>query len=125
MRKKKKKKIVLIDDEPDILTTIQIFLESENYDVSTASDGMSGLELVKRIMPDLVVLDIMLPSMDGFNVCRMLKFDKNFMKIPIIMLTAKFQQQDKQLGKDVGADIYVTKPLELDVLLGKIRELIN
>ncbi len=120
-----KKKILLVDDEPDIVSVTVMRLEASGYEVITAEDGSSGYELAKSEKPDLIILDLMLPLMDGYQVCRLLKFDAQYKDIPIIMLTAKSQQEDKEWGEKVGADLYMTKPYEAKELLEKIRQLME
>jgi DNA-binding response OmpR family regulator len=119
-----KKRILIVDDENDILIVLRFRLEANNYEVLTASDGQEGLNKARTEKPDLIILDLMLPKLDGYKVCRMLKFDESYKSIPIIMFTAKVQQKDEELGKEMGADAYVTKPFEPEILLEKIRELL-
>ncbi|MDD5730893.1 MAG: response regulator [Candidatus Omnitrophica bacterium] len=118
-----KKKILVVDDEADIVSLLKIRLEASGYEVCTAGDGNSGYEKAKSEHPDLIILDLMLPGMDGYQVCRLLKFDQNYRAIPIIMLTAKSQKDDKDWGQKVGADCYLTKPFEAKEILEKIKEL--
>jgi DNA-binding response OmpR family regulator len=120
-----KKKILLVDDEVDFVEVVRVRLEDSGYEVLVAYDGEEGLERAEREEPDLIILDIMLPKISGFDVCRKLKIDENFKDIPIVMLTAKFQPNDIKFGEAMGADAYITKPFEPQVLLGKIRELLN
>mgnify|MGYP001592012938 CR=1 FL=1 len=119
-----KKKIVIVDDEQDILRTLKIFLEAEGFDVVTASDGVEGLDKIRKENPDAVILDIMLPKTDGYKICRILKFDKKFRVMPVIMFTARAQEEDERMGKEVRADAYITKPFDPDVLLAKLKELL-
>ena len=105
-------KILLIDDEPDIVRTLSLRLAPLGYNIITAMDGLIGLELARSEKPDLILLDIMLPKLDGFKVCRMLKYDQRYKDIPIIMITAKATDLDKEMGQDVGADDYLTKPFD-------------
>jgi len=91
----------------------------------TASDGQEGLDKARRDKPDLIMLDLMLPKIDGYKVCRMLKFDDRHKHTPIIMVTARAQENDEKLGYEVGADAYLTKPFESQVLLQKIKELLK
>jgi len=121
----KKMKILLVEDEPDMVEAVRIRLEANGFDVITASDGPDGLNKARTAGPDLVILDVMLPKMDGFKVCRMLKFDEKYRKIPIIMFTARTQQADLAQGKEMGADAYITKPFKSEELLAKIRELLG
>lgn len=119
-----RKKILIIEDEQDIITALRLRLESNSYQVISASDGADGLNKARSENPALIILDIMLPKLDGYKIARMLKFDEKFSKIPIIMLTAKVQQSDIQRGKEAGADAYVTKPFKAEELLGQIKQLL-
>ena len=119
------KKILITDDSPTIVAMIKDLLESAGYSVVTASDGQEALEKAKIEKPDLIILDLMLPKIDGYKVCAMLKFDKNYSKIPIIILTARAGESDKELGAEVHADAYVKKPFDPDTFLVKVKELIK
>jgi len=119
------KKIVLVDDEPDILRTLEIFLKSEGFNVLTATDGIKALDIIRASRPDLIVLDIMLPKLDGYKICRILKFDERYKKIPIVVFTARAQELDEKKAKEVKADAYITKPFHPDALLDKIKELLG
>ncbi len=121
----KKQRILLVDDEEDILNMTKMRLEASGYQVITASDGNTAYALAKSDSPDLIILDLMLPGMDGYQVCRLLKFDQNYRHIPVIMLTAKSQKEDKSWGEKVGADFYMTKPFEAKELLEQINLLIR
>src|SRR3989339_1390147 len=112
-----KPKILIVDDEQPILEALTIRLEANGYEVITAIDGADGLRKARLEKPDLIVLDVMLPKMNGYKVSRMLKFDENYQHIPIIMLTAKIQSVDMEQGKEAGADVYLTKPFQADELL--------
>jgi two-component system, OmpR family, alkaline phosphatase synthesis response regulator PhoP len=120
-----KKRILLVDDEVDFIEVVRVRLEDSNYEVIVAYDGEEALERAERDEPNLIILDIMLPKISGFDVCRKLKIDENFKNIPIIMLSAKFQPNDVNFGIAMGADAYITKPFEPQVLIEKIRELLN
>jgi len=120
-----KKIILIIEDEIGMVEMLKLRLEANGYDVISALDGMAGLEKARKEKPDLIILDLMLPKMDGYKVCALLKKDTQYAKIPIILFTARAQESDKQMGKDVGADAYITKPFEPQVLLGKIKELLG
>lgn len=120
-----KKRILVIEDEAELVKAVEIRLKSANYEVLVAYDGQEGLEKVKKENPDLIILDLMLPKVDGFKVCRALKFDDKYKHIPIILFTARAQENDKKLGKDVKADAYITKPFDHEALLDKIKELIQ
>ena len=90
-----KNRILIVDDEPDIVEALQTRLEQENFECIKAYDGNGGLELARAKKPDLIILDIMLPNLDGYKVCRLLKFQKEFQRIPIIMLTARDKAEDR------------------------------
>lgn len=121
----KQPKILIIDDEVDLVETIRFPLELEGYQVLVAYQGEEGLQLARKENPDLIILDLMLPKIDGYKVCRFLKFDEKYKHIPIIMLTARSQEKDRLLGKETGADEYITKPFDLDDLLNKIKKYIS
>jgi DNA-binding response OmpR family regulator len=120
-----KKRILIVDDEEDIVNVLRFRLEANNYDVMSAFDGQDGLNKARAEKPDLIILDLMLPKLDGYKLCRMLKFDEVYRAIPIIMFTARSQKKDEELGMEMGADAYITKPFEPEALLGKIRELLG
>jgi DNA-binding response OmpR family regulator len=118
------KRILLVEDEKDLVETLSFRLKSSNYEVLKAYDGQEGLEKARKEKPDLIILDLMLPKMDGYKVCGLLKSDSRYSKIPIIILTARAQESDKKMGEDMGADAFITKPFDAQVLLDKISELI-
>ncbi|MCG8430421.1 MAG: response regulator [Candidatus Omnitrophica bacterium] len=118
-----KKRILVVDDEEWIAKVLQMRLEANGYEVLVAHDGQEGLETAQKEKPDLVLLDRMLPRMDGYKVCGLLKKDARFSSIPIIMLTAMTQNPETE--SDVPADAYMMKPFDPPALLGKIRELIG
>lgn len=120
-----RKKILVVEDEGDFLKAIQAVLEAEGYDVHTATTGKEGLALAKSLLPDLVILDVMLPELDGYKICRLLKFDERYKKIPIIMLTARAQEEDRHLGKQTGADLYLVKGQKPEILIKEIKSLLN
>jgi len=119
-----KKRILIVDDEEDILNVLRFRLEANNYEVLSASDGQEGLNKARFEKPDLIILDLMLPKLDGYKVCRMLKFDENYKSIPIIIFTASAQKKDEEFDMEMGADAYITKPFEPAILLGKMKELL-
>jgi len=118
-----KTKILLVDDEPDLVQMIKLRLKAAGYEVATAGDGQQALEAVKTEKPDLMILDLMLPKLDGYKVCRFLKFDERTKDIPILIFTARAQEQDIKLATECGADGYLTKPFEAQTLLAKLQEL--
>lgn len=119
-----KKKILTVDDEVDIVKGMEVRLKFAGYDVITAYDGLEALNKARSEKPDLIILDLMLPKLDGLKVCALLKSDTRYSRIPIIILTAKAQESDIKLGKEVKADLYLTKPFDIKVLLDNIKELI-
>jgi DNA-binding response OmpR family regulator len=119
-----KNKILVVDDEPDVLSLLNLMLSSQGYIVISATDGQEALEKARAESPELILLDVMLPRMDGYKVARMLKFDENFRHIPIIMLTAKVQEKDRQTGLEMGVDDYITKPFDTGELLEKVKKLL-
>ena len=119
------KRILVVDDEPNIVLMLEGRLKANGYEVLSAGDGVTALDMVKKEKPDLVILDLMLPKMDGYKVCGLLKKDTRYAKIPIVMFTARAQEEDRKMGEEVGADAYLTKPFEPQILLAKIQELIK
>lgn len=124
-KKSDKKKILVIEDEKDMSYAVTLQLEAKGYEVITASDGMEGLDKARMKKPDLIILDLMLPKLDGYKVCRMLKFDEKYKNIPIILFTARAQDSDKKIGREVNADAYITKPFDPAALLDKVWELLS
>jgi len=120
-----KPRILVVDDEKIITTMLQDILEANGYEVMVAHDGQDGLNKARAERPDLIILDVMMPKLDGFKVARLLKFDRNFQHIPIIMLTAKAGEQDALVSKTSGADLYLLKPVEPKQLLEKITSLLG
>lgn len=118
-------KILVVDDEPDVSSLLSLLLKSKGYDVITAADGQEALEKARKEGPDLILLDVMLPKLDGYRVARMLKFDEKFSHIPIVMLTAKIQEKDKKIGLEMGADDYVTKPFDTMNLMNRVKEILD
>ena len=114
--------VLVVDDEPTLVATLKYNLEREGYRVLTAGDGGAALETARSERPDLLILDLMLPVMDGIEVCRALRRD---MKLPILMLTAKTDEVDKVIGLEIGADDYVTKPFGMRELLARVRALLR
>ncbi len=117
-----KKRILLVDDERDLVEELMIRLEACGWEVLTACDGQEGLEKARRERPDLILLDVIMPKMNGYQVCRELKGVAETKMIPIILLTAKAQENDKRLGKESGADDYIIKPSHAGLLIDKIKK---
>ena len=120
-----KKKILIVDDEPNIVKLIKIILNPRNYDIFEATNGLEALEKVKEHMPDIIILDLMMPKMDGYTACRKLKENALTKAIPIIMLTAKRELDDKKKGISLGADDYLTKPFNPNELRARVNALLN
>src|SRR2546421_9951745 len=118
----KKTTILVVDDDLQLLKIVTHNLRAEGYQVLTASEGKHALETIERESPDLVLLDIMLPTMDGLQVCQRVR---EFSAVPIVMITARGQSQDKIKGLDLGADDYLTKPFRVDELLARVRAVLR
>jgi DNA-binding response OmpR family regulator len=116
-------KVLVVDDEPDAVELIEFNLKAAGYDVVTASDGEEALKKAKAVLPDLVILDLMLPEVDGLEVCKILRRDPATSSMPIIMLTAKAGEIDRVLGLELGADDYVTKPFSPRELVLRVKNL--
>ncbi|MBN1657129.1 MAG: response regulator transcription factor [Anaerolineae bacterium] len=114
--------ILVVDDEPHVRKLVQANLESSGYKVLTAQDGQAAVEIVERALPDLVILDLMLPKMDGYAVCRRIR---EFSAVPVIMLTARSSQVDLVHGFEVGADDYLTKPFSVAELLMRVQAVLR
>lgn len=119
------KKILVVDDDPDILTLLQYNLEKEGFRPSVCDDGDEVPERVKEEKPDLVILDLMLPGMDGREICRILRSHPETRKIPVLMLTAKSEETDIVVGLELGADDYLTKPFSPKVLVARVKALLR
>jgi len=120
------KRILIVDDEPEILDFVAMRLESFGYAVMKASDGKEAMELLEKEIPDLILLDVMMPGKDGYEVCNEIKTDERTSRIPIILFTAKPQQKErlKSNYKFIAADDYILKPFEAEDLLVKIKRLL-
>jgi DNA-binding response OmpR family regulator len=116
-----KKTILIADDEPDIVETLKFLLESEGYACMTAYDGEEAFKLAKERQPDLIILDVMMPKINGYKVSRLLKFDERYKDIPVLMVTARTQEEDRLIGEETGADEYITKPFDINYVLEKIN----
>jgi DNA-binding response OmpR family regulator len=119
------KRILLVEDDPAVLRAVSYMLGKEGYEVLTATDGLEGLTKAKGENPDLLILDVMLPGIDGFEICHRLRAEPQTAQLPILMLSAKGQAADKAMGLQVGANEYLTKPVERLVLLGKVEALLG
>jgi len=114
------KRILIVEDDPSVLRATSYILEKEGYQVLTAQNGLEGLKKAREDNPDLLVLDVMLPGIDGFEICHSLRSEPETAGLPIIMFSAKGQESDKATGLKVGADEYLTKPVDREVLLNKV-----
>ena len=121
----RKVRVLLVDDEPDLVQLVSLRLQAAGYEVDVAYDGQQALDQVKQARPELIILDLMLPKLDGYKVCRLLKFDERTRAIPILIFTARAQVEDVTLATECGADAYLTKPFEAKALLAKLQELRN
>ena len=114
--------VLVVEDEPNLLTALKYTLEQEGYHTLTATNGESGLNIAQSNDPDLVILDVMLPNLDGFEVCRILR---RHSEVPILMLTARGEEVDRVVGLELGADDYVTKPFSMRELLARVRNMLR
>lgn len=120
-----RKRVLIVDDQKDIVESIRFILDLENIECLEAFDGEDALMKAKEQRPDLIILDIMLPKINGYKISRLLKFDESYKDIPIIMLTARSQAEDIKLGEETGADEYVTKPFDLEKMVALVRKYLN
>lgn len=119
------KKILIVDDEADIIEILQFVSEANGYECITAMDGEEGLRLAKESNPDLIILDVMMPKINGYKISRLLKYDSKYKDIPIIMITARSQEEDKLIGEETGANEYITKPFKIDEVLDTIKRYLD
>jgi DNA-binding response OmpR family regulator len=114
--------VLVVEDEPTLLETLEYNLSRQGYEVYTAADGLAALEVARQQRPDVIILDVMLPGIDGIEVCRILRREMN---VPILMLTARVDEVDKVVGLEVGADDYLTKPFSMRELLARVKALLR
>ena len=119
------KTILIVDDEPEITSLLEEQLKESGYHVLTAKDGLVGLEIARKQHPDLMILDLMLPKMDGYRVLGLLKNDARYSNIPVIIFSARAQKEDMHLGEELGADASITKPFEGQAIFKKVNELMG
>jgi len=119
------KKILIVEDYANIVEILTMRLQAMGYEVVAAADGQAGLSLARKASPDLIILDVMLPRMNGYKVCRLLKFDAKYKHIPIIMLTSRETPEHEKIGRDTGADAYVYKSDRKGTLLKLVQEYLN
>ncbi len=118
------KRILIVDDEPNIVTSLEFLMTRAGFEVESAADGEAALKAVARSLPDLVLLDIMLPRVNGFEVCEKLRADPRWRGVKIVMLTAKGRDTEVARGMALGADLYVTKPFSTKELVAQVRQLL-
>lgn len=118
-------RILVVDDEEDLGRILKFALMAAGHEVVLAMDGAEGLRMAREDDPDLILLDLMLPKIDGYKVCRMLKFDERYKQIPIVILSARTQEVDKQMARETGADLFITKPYNLNEILATIQQLLQ
>ena len=118
-------RILIVDDEPNIVVPLEFLMKREGYEVAVAGDGQAALEAVARGAPDLVILDVMLPKLSGFEVCRRIRADPRWVGLKVLMLTAKGRDQEMEKGLGLGADAYVTKPFSTEDLVAKVGQLLG
>lgn len=118
-------RILIVEDELDIVEVLKERLKAAGYEILIALDGYQGLETARKEKPDLIILDLMLPKVEGFKVCQMLKFDQQYSYIPIIILTARSQPVEEEIGYATGANFYLTKPFDGNFLVTKVKELLQ
>lgn len=118
------KKILVVDDDPYILMSLEFLMKKEGFDVKVARNGTEALDIIHQENPALVLLDIMMPDMDGYAICKHIKGNKKLQQIKVVFLSAKSKESDIQKGYDLGASLYVTKPFSTRDLMKKVRELL-
>jgi len=119
------KEILIVDDEPNVVVPIQFLMEQQGYRVMIAERGEDALDLIYQYKPDLVLLDIMLPGIDGYEVCEIVRLNPEYRKIKIIFLTAKGREEEIAKGLALGADAYITKPFSNAALVAKVKEILE
>ena len=119
------RRVLIADDEPNIVISLEFLMRREGYAVTVARDGVAALDAIRRERPDLVLLDVMMPGMSGFDVCQAVRADESFAAVKIVMLTAKGRDTDTAKGIALGADAYMTKPFSTKDLAARVRELLG
>jgi DNA-binding response OmpR family regulator len=119
------KKVLIVDDEPNILMSVEFLMQRGGYEVATAADGQEAMDLLGEFRPDLMILDVMMPRKNGFEVCAEVRADARLSAMPILMLTAKGREAEMKKGLSLGADAYITKPFSTHELVLKVNELLG
>ena len=118
-------RILIVDDEPNIVLALELLMKKEGYEVHTVADGERAVQAAKELRPDLILLDIMMPKMDGYEVCQRIRSDVLLKDVSIIMLTAKGREVEREKGMALGADHYITKPFSTRQVVMKVREILT
>ncbi len=124
MTKSKVKKVLVVDDDPVVIRLVKELLKAQGFAVETAKDGIDAMIMVQKNKPDLIILDIMMPELNGYDVLKTLKFQEEYKKIPIILLTAREQELDKRISQMMGID-YLQKPLDRELFLNKVQQAVH
>jgi DNA-binding response OmpR family regulator len=117
-------RILIVDDEPNIVLALEILMKREGYEIRTVGDGERAVEAAETFRPDLILLDVMMPRMDGFEVCQRIRADASLKDISIVMLTAKGREVEREKGLALGADLYITKPFSTREVVRKVKEML-
>jgi len=117
-------RILIVDDEPNIVLALELLMKKEGYEVHTVADGERAVQAAKELRPDVILLDIMMPKMDGYEVCQSIRSDALLKDVSIIMLTAKGREVEREKGLALGADHYITKPFSTRQVVMKVREIL-
>ncbi len=115
-------RILVADDSPFVLEIVETVLKSEGFEVITANDGMEAWDKIQKEIPDIIIIDVVMPGMNGYEICEKVKADEKLKNLPVMMLTTKAQDKDIELAQASGADLYMTKPFDPDELTGKVRK---
>jgi len=118
-------RILIVDDEPNIVLALEMLMKREGYEIRTVGDGEQALEAAGTFRPDLILLDVMMPRMDGYEVCQRIRSDVSLKDISIVMLTAKGREVEREKGLALGADIYITKPFSTREVVRKVKEMLD
>lgn len=119
------KKILVVDDEPNIALSVEFLMKREGYEVAVATDGQEALDMLPKVKPDLMILDVMMPRKNGFEVCSDVRNQSDFADLPVLMLTAKGREAEMKKGLSLGANAYIAKPFSTHELVAKVNELLN
>ena len=117
-------RVLIVDDEPNIVLALELLMKKEGYEILSVDDGQKAFDAVREFRPDLIILDIMMPRMDGYEVCQRIRADESLKDIQVVMLTAKGREAEKEKGLALGADLYVTKPFSTREVMMKVKELL-